>query len=77
MSPPSPKQNSEIWGGRGTYPQSQGCQSQGCGAGVCAPPPIFHSVVYSDLDHLDDNDLPTMGGCGSTDRAVSVTRACK
>ena len=41
LSPPpsSPKQNSEIWGWC-TYPQSQGC-------GMCAPSPIFHSVVAS------------------------------
>ena len=33
MPPPSPKQNMKFGVGGGTYPQSQGC-----GAGVCAPP---------------------------------------
>ena len=46
-----PNKTQKIGVDGGTYPQ-----------GVC--PPISHSVVASDLDHLDDNDLPTMGGRG-------------
>ena len=38
---------------------------------------VIQYCLTCDLDYPDDDGLPSKGGRGGTDWAVSVTRACK